>query len=135
MPARIVVIDDNLANLDLMIYLLEAFGHMPIKATDGLSGYEAVKTEIPDLVITDLRMPRMDGFELARLLKADPASSEVPLIAVTASAMVGDQERVLNAGFDGYITKPIDPHHFVEQIDEFLPADLRSDRKSTGDER
>lgn len=126
MSARILVIDDNRTNLDLMLYLLRAFGHDPVGAGDGLSGLEAARESEFDLVLSDILMPGIDGFELARRFKADERLKTVRLVAVTALAMVGDRDRVLASGFDGYIAKPIEPETFVLRVDAFLPAELRS---------
>ena len=122
--ARIVVIEDNADNLALMVYLLEAFGHTVVTAVDGAAGLAAVPREMPDLVLCDLHLPGIDGYEVCRRLKADPALQRIPLVAVTASAMAGDRARGLAAGFDGYIAKPIDPERFVPQIERFLPDTL-----------
>jgi two-component system, cell cycle response regulator len=120
MPARILVIEDNLTNLDLMTYLLTAFGHVSLSAHDGEEGLYAAEHERPNLIICDLQLPRIDGYEVARRLKGHPELHAIPLVAVTALAMVGDRDRVLAAGFDGYIAKPITPETFVEQIERFL---------------
>lgn len=126
MPARILIVEDNPANLELMAYLLTAFGHTVLVTDDGVQAPEIAQRERPDLVICDLHMPGMDGFAVARILKSDSATRSIPLIAVTASAMVGDRDKVLAAGFDAYIAKPIDPEAFVPQIDQFLPVEKRS---------
>ena len=125
MAARILVIEDNPANLELMRYVLDAFGHAVVTAMDGNDGLVAARREFPDLIVCDLQLPGIDGFEIARQLKADAAFARVPLIAVTAFAMVGDRERVLAAGFDGYIAKPIEPQNFVDRIDAFLHDEKR----------
>ena len=122
--ARILVIEDNRTNLDLMTYLLQAFGHQTAAVLDGQSGLDAAATGDYDLVLSDVLMPRLDGFEVARLYKEKP-SPKAPLVAVTALAMVGDRERLLAAGFDGYIAKPINPESFVSQVEAFLPETLR----------
>src|SRR4051812_2065122 len=109
MSARILIIEDKQANLDLMTYLLEAFGHSVKTAMDGEEGLAALRREAPDVVVCDINLPRIDGYEVARQIRADPALRPLPLIAVTALAMVGDREKVLAAGFDGYIAKPIAP--------------------------
>jgi two-component system cell cycle response regulator len=119
---RILVIEDNPANMELVRYVLEAFGYEVIAAADGERGLELARAEPPDLVICDLQLPGIDGIEVAKRLKAQPALSRVPLIAVTAYAMVGDRERVLAAGFDGYISKPLDPQTFVPQIAAFIKS-------------
>jgi CheY-like chemotaxis protein len=117
---RILVIEDNQANLDLTLYLLRAFGHTAYPATDGVEGVEAAAREKPDLVICDIHMPKLDGYGVVAQLKSDPLMSSVPVIALTALAMVGDPDRVLKTGFDGYISKPIDPETFVQQIETWL---------------
>lgn len=116
----ILVIEDNAPNLELMTYLLGAFGHETRSATSGEEGLLLAAQERPDLILCDVHLPGMDGCEVARRVKADPSLSGVPLIAVTALAMVGDRERVLSAGFDSYIPKPISPESFVPQIEAFL---------------
>ncbi len=125
MPARILVIDDNRTNLDLMTYLLNAFGHEATGITDPTVALEQARAGTFDAIISDILMPEIDGFSLARTFKADPQLQSKPLIAVTALAMAGDRERVLAAGFSGYISKPIDPQTFVSQVDSFLPEALR----------
>jgi CheY-like chemotaxis protein len=120
MPARILIIEDNQTNLDLMTYLLKSFGHMPLLARDGPEGLEMARREVLDLIICDVQMPLMDGYEVARQLKNDPGLGQIPLVAVTALAMVGDRDKVLTAGFDGYIAKPIAPRTFVQQVESFL---------------
>lgn len=120
--AQILVIEDNPANLELMTYLLAAFGHVPLTAIDGEQGIEVARRKIPDAVICDINLPRMDGYQIVGQLKSEYPLKDIPLIAVTALAMVGDREKLLAAGFDGYISKPIDPECFVKQVEGFLPA-------------
>ncbi|MCE9565598.1 MAG: response regulator [Planctomycetes bacterium] len=122
---RILLIEDNTANLELMSYLLVAFGYTPQTATDGALGLEAARNELFDLIICDIHMPVVDGYGVARQIKADPARQHGPLVAVTALAMVGDREKVLAAGFDGYIAKPIEPETFVQQVETFLRSEKR----------
>jgi two-component system cell cycle response regulator len=130
--ARILVIEDNLDNLDLMTYLLTAYGHTVLTAEDGESGIEATRREKPDLVACDIHLPGVDGYGVASALKADPDLRGVPVVAVTALAMVGDREKILAAGFDGYITKPIDPQVLVAEVDSFLRADQRGTEPQKG---
>jgi two-component system, cell cycle response regulator len=120
MAARILVIEDNKENLELMTYLLNAFGYQVLTARDGQEGLEVVRRELPDLVLSDLQMPKIDGYELARVVRQDLRLAKVPLVAVTAYAMRGDRDRVIAAGFDGYISKPINPEEFVGQVERFL---------------
>jgi len=126
MAARILVIEDNADNLELMTYLLKAFGHTVFEARDGAEGLNAVKRELPDLVLCDLQMPKVDGYEVAKAVRRDPVLAKLPLVAVTAYAMRGDRDRVLAAGFDGYISKPIVPEEFVGQVERFLEANQPS---------
>jgi CheY-like chemotaxis protein len=126
MPVRILLIEDNPANLELMNYLLRAFGYHPKTAIDGGAGLEAAMSQPFELILCDVQLPVLDGFEIARRLKADPTKRSVPLVAVTALAMVGDKDKVLSAGFDGYIAKPIDPETFVRQVEAFLKGGRRA---------
>ncbi len=128
MPARILVIEDNPTNLDLMTYLLTAFGHTALTAHDGAAGLQAAQDERPDMIICDMQLPVMDGYEVARWLKSHSDLRTIPLVAVTALAMVGDRDKVLAAGFDGYIAKPITPETFVGEIECFLPTDALKGR-------
>ncbi|MCC6072873.1 EAL domain-containing protein [Massilia sp. GCM10020059] len=120
MPARILIIEDNPTNMELMVYLLNAFGFTPLTASDGIAGIEAARETDPDLIICDVHLPRLDGYGVVKQLKQDPNLRHIPVLAVTALAMVGDRERLLEAGFDGYIAKPIEPDTFVVQLEEFL---------------
>jgi CheY-like chemotaxis protein len=120
MGSRILVIEDNPTNLELITYLLKAFGHATSVARNGEEGVEAALRLIPDLILCDLALPKLDGYGVVRRLKAESGLQGVPLIAVTASAMVGDREKVIAAGFDGYISKPISPETFVDEVERFL---------------
>ena len=125
--ARMLVIEDNPASLELMAYLLTAFGHTPLLASDGAQGLEAARRETPDLIVCDMQLPRMDGYAIMRQLKAWPETRAIPVIAVTALAMVGDRDRIIAQGFDGYISKPLVPETFVAQVETFLdPARYQS---------
>ncbi|MEQ1908898.1 MAG: response regulator [Vicinamibacterales bacterium] len=125
MVTRILVIEDNLTNLELMTYLLKAFGHTTIAAFDGEEGVEAALSSTPDLILCDIALPKLDGYEVARRVKAEPTLKDIPLIAVTASAMVGDRDKVIAAGFDGYISKPITPETFVAEVESFTRRKAR----------
>jgi len=120
MTARILVIEDNPANLELMTYLLRAHSYEPLCASNGEKGLALAQSTNPEIVVCDIQLPNMDGFEVVRRLKSDPATRSIPVVAVTAFAMVGDRDRALAAGFDGYIGKPIVPESFVQQIEQFL---------------
>jgi CheY-like chemotaxis protein len=118
--ARILVVEDNETSLELMVYLLEAFGHTVLVARDGLQGLQVAEREKPQLMLIDVHMPKLDGYELSQQLKNNPGLRSIPLVAVTALAMVGDRDKALAAGFDGYIAKPIDPETLVTQLEGFL---------------
>jgi len=124
--ARVLVIEDNGPNRELMTYLLNAFGHSTVCAVDGEEGIAAAGRGGFDIVVCDIQLPRRDGFEVAQALRARPETMAVPLVAVTAFAQVGDREKVLAAGFDGYISKPIVPETFVTQLEAFLPLSRRA---------
>ena len=126
MGNRILVIEDMEENLEVITRLLSAFGHTVLTARDGEEGLEVAARERPDLILCDLRMPKVDGFEVAEQLKRDLELRRIPLVAVTALAMVGDRERVLMAGFDGYIAKPIVPEEFPGEVQSYLEQSPRS---------
>lgn len=122
MSARILVIEDDATNLEVVSYLLAAFGYLVIAAREASEALEIARRERPELILCDIQLPGDGGIELASRIRADPALHCIPLVAVTALAMVGDRERILNAGFDGYISKPIFPESFIETIKRYLPA-------------
>ncbi len=128
MSARILIIEDNPTNMELMVYLLTAFGHTPLMAIDGISGVQTARETRPDLIICDIHLPKLDGYGVVAALKKDEQLRHIPVLAVTALAMVGDRERLLAAGFDGYLGKPIEPDSFVTELEAFLatahPPDL-----------
>ncbi|HUK91672.1 MAG TPA: response regulator [Blastocatellia bacterium] len=120
MTPHILVIDDNPTNLKLVCDILECEGYQVDRACDAEAALSKTKTSRFDLVLTDIGLPGMDGLTLTRILKADEATKTVPVIAVTAFAMKGDDRRAKEAGCDGYITKPIDTRRLVNQITPFL---------------
>jgi two-component system, cell cycle response regulator len=126
MSARILIVEDNAINRELMDYLLRAFGFETMKAADGAVGLEIARRERPDLILCDVQMPVLDGPAFAREAGADPVLCDIPLVAVTAFAMVGDRERVLAYGFDGYISKPLEPLSFIQAVNAALPAAMRA---------
>ena len=120
MGARILLVEDNPTNLQLMEYLLRAFGHTTLAAADGEAGVAMASQEAPDVILMDLEMPKLNGYEAVKQIKAIPALRGTPVIAVTAIAMVGDRDRILGFGFDGYISKPISPDVFVKQVEQHI---------------
>lgn len=132
--ALILVVEDNEVNLELMTYLLQAHGHRTLAARDGAQGLALAREQRPELVVCDIQMPGLDGHGVAAAIRAEPALAALPLVAVTASAMVGDRERALAAGFDAHVAKPIDPVDFVRQIEPFLrPGEVRPPRAAPGE--
>jgi CheY-like chemotaxis protein len=129
----ILVVEDNEDNITLVDFLLKAHGYAPLLARDGSEGVRLAFEHRPDVVLLDIRMPGMDGFEVARAIRADARLDHTRVVAVTASAMVGDREQIVAAGFDGYIDKPIDPERFMAEVERWLPeqaiADARSARR------
>lgn len=128
MSARILIIEDNPANMELMTYLLQAFGHTVLPVYNGEEGVETARRELPDLIICDVHLPRMDGYGVLEQLKLNSGDAlrRIPVIAVTALAMVGDRQKLLAAGFDGYLGKPIEPELFVSQVEKYLDLALHS---------
>jgi len=120
---RILVVEDNPDNMTLIEYLLRAHGFEPLLARNGADGLALAIEHRPDVVLLDLRMDGMDGFEVATEIRRRPELGGVRLVAVTASVMAGDLERITGAGFDGYIPKPIEPTTFVTEVRRFLPGD------------
>jgi CheY-like chemotaxis protein len=122
MNATILLVDDNVTNLKLAADVLELEGHCIVKALDANEALAVLETLSPDLILMDLAMPGMDGLTLTRLLKAEPRFRHVPIVALTASAMKGDDRRALAAGCDGYITKPIDTRTFGRTVATYFRA-------------
>jgi two-component system, cell cycle response regulator DivK len=120
MSNRILLVEDNEQNRYLATFLLENAGYAVRHAANGRLAIEAAAEERPDLVLMDIQMPEMGGYEAASRLLATPGFAGIPLVAITSYAMVGDRERALSSGFAGYIEKPIDPDQFIHQIRVFL---------------
>ena len=108
MPVRILVVDDNATNLKLVSDLLAFEGYEVLKAMDAEAAQVILAASLPDLILMDIALPGMDGLTFTRLLKADPRTSHIRIVALTAFAMKGDDQKAIDAGCDGYITKPID---------------------------
>jgi two-component system, cell cycle response regulator DivK len=115
-----LVIEDNENNRELITFILQIAGYRAICAADGLTGYEMAVREQPDFIILDIQLPDVDGTEVLRMIRRNPDSRHIPAIAVTSYAMSGDRERLLGAGCNGYIEKPIDPDTVIEHIRTIL---------------
>ena len=120
MTRRILIVDDNATNLKLATEVLALEGHAISQADDANEALVLLRTLQPDLVLMDIALPGMDGLELTRQLKATDAFAGVPIVALSAFAMKGDQEKAFAAGCDGYITKPINTRTFAAQVAAFM---------------
>jgi len=118
--ATILYIEDNFDNRLLVRRVLEIEGYRVIEAEDGIQALDHLRSETPDLIIVDINLPDMDGYEVTTRLKQIPSMAKVPVIAMTANVMKGDREKTLAAGCDGYISKPIDIDSLPDQIAKFL---------------
>jgi two-component system cell cycle response regulator DivK len=122
MKGKILVIEDNEQNLYLVRFILEQSDYEVFAALDGQSGIEMATLLKPDLILLDIQLPVMDGYAVARNLRQNPTLADTPIIAVTSYAMSGDREKVMEAGCNGYIEKPIDPDTFVAKVEQYLTA-------------
>jgi two-component system cell cycle response regulator DivK len=112
----VLLIEDNEQNRYLTTFLLEQHGYRVRSVADGARGVEAAKAVVPSLILLDIQLPGMDGYAVARALRADASLRDIPIVAVTSYAMPGDRERALEAGCTGYLEKPIDPETFVADV-------------------
>lgn len=129
--SRILVVDDDPYNLKLFVEILEAGGYEVINASNGESGVRAAREHHPDLILLDIQMPVMTGTEACKILKSDPETKDIPVIALTAYAMAGDREHFLSLGFDGYIPKPIDLTEFLKTVGEYLRSHQKDRNRSS----
>jgi len=118
--STILLVEDTIANRALVVKLLKAAGHAVIEAADAAAGILEAQTTHPDLVLMDLSLPGMDGWEALRRLRADGRTRDLRIVALTAHAMAGTRDQALAAGFDGYLSKPIDALSFAETVSRFL---------------
>ena len=118
--SRVLLVEDNPDNFELVRFLLEHEGHQVLAGRTGKQALEIARRELPDLVLMDLSLPEMDGWEAARELKADQSTRAIPLLAITAHTLPGDRKRALESGFDGYISKPINVQNFHGEIQRVL---------------
>jgi CheY-like chemotaxis protein len=130
MTARLLIIEDNPASLQLTRRLLEDRGYAVIMAEDPTRGIALIRQRQPDLVICDLQLPAMNGFELLQRLQQDPTCRHIPVLAVTAYCAPGDDSRALAAGFCGYIRKPIQPKDFLGRVEVLIAPELRASPSS-----
>lgn len=118
--SRVLIVEDNRTNMMLAIFLLESAGHTVLSAADAEAGLMLARAEQPDLILMDIQLPGMDGLEATAILKEADDTRAIPVIALTALAMKGDEERIRAAGCDGYIAKPMDYRRFLAAIADQL---------------
>ena len=128
MKRTILVIEDNEKNIYLVTFILEKSGYQVVQARDGQAGIALARQLKPDIILLDIQLPVMDGYDVARELTKNGELGHVPIVAVTSYAMLGDRERALEAGCVGYIEKPINPATFVAEIEQYLPGMPGSDQ-------
>ena len=117
---KVLVIEDNETNLYLMRTILKKLGFQVIEAQDGARGVELAINEKPDLILMDIQLPVMDGIEATKKIRSIEETKKIPIIAITSYAMVGDKERILQAGCTEHIEKPIEPKSFIEELKKYL---------------
>ena len=120
MRTKTLIIEDNENNMYLTSFLLENGKHEVFKAYDGQIGVDMAKAILPDLILLDIQLPKMNGYEVAEALREDSRLKDTPIIAITSYAMPGDREKSIEAGCNGYIKKPIDPDTFIREVEAFL---------------
>jgi CheY-like chemotaxis protein len=128
MKPKILLIEDHEQNRYLATFLLEKHGYEVVSASDGPAGIELARTVKPALILLDIQLPLMDGYTVARELRSDQEMRNIPIIAVTSYAMVGDREKAVVAGCNGYLEKPINPDTFVTEIGQFLPPNQKGEQ-------
>jgi len=117
---RVLVIEDNEINLYLMRTILQKLGHQVFEAQDGYTGVELAIAERPDLILMDIQLPGLDGYGATKKIRATEETKDIPIIAITSYAMVGDREKILAAGCTAYIEKPIEPESFIEELKKYI---------------
>jgi two-component system cell cycle response regulator DivK len=120
MGKLILIVEDEPKSLKLIRDLLQVSGYITLEATDGKQGVALARQNKPDLILMDIQMPVMDGIEATRILKADAETKAIPIIALTAQAMKGDEEKIWESGCDGYMPKPLDVKEFLRKVSKFL---------------
>jgi two-component system, cell cycle response regulator DivK len=123
--AKILIVEDNEMNRDMLSRRLIRRGYEVVMAVDGEEGVTAAKSECPDLILMDMSLPVIDGWEATRRLKAEPQTQGIPVIGLTAHAMAGDREKVIDAGCDDYDTKPVELPRLLQKIEALLHADKK----------
>ena len=117
---KVLYVEDNPQNMRLVRKILVHAGYEMLEAEDGNTGLEVARSQMPSMILMDVNLPDIDGLEVTAILKADPATSSIPIIALTANAMVGDKEKALEAGCDDYLPKPVSRKVLLEMVEQYL---------------
>lgn len=131
---KILIAEDNAVNRELLRELLELRGYTVLEACDGQEALQMIEQTQPDLLLLDIGMPVMDGFAVIRRIRENPRLAKLPVVAVTAYAMRGDRERILNSGFDGYLSKPVNPPALTEELDRLRTKNGQSANPGEADQ-
>ena len=133
---KVLIAEDNAVNRELLRELLETRGYIVLEACDGEEALRMIEQTHPDILLLDIGMPVLDGFAVVRKIRENPRLAPLPVVAVTAYAMQGDREKILNSGFDGYLSKPVNSRSLAEELDRLLTKragqDLSQDQASGG---
>ena len=124
MKLKALIIEDNEQNMYMLSFLLEKNNYEVFQAFNGLDGIKAATNYLPDVILLDIQLPEMDGYQIARELRNRNDLNMIPIIAVTSHAMVGDREKAMASGANGYIEKPIDPDNFIQRMESHFPKEL-----------
>ena len=121
MAKKVMIVEDNELNMKLFRDLIEASGYETVRTRNGLEALDLARSHRPDLILMDIQLPVLDGYEATRRIKADPALAHIPVIAVTSYALSGDEAKTKAAGCDGYVAKPFSPRQLLHKVREYLP--------------
>jgi two-component system, cell cycle response regulator DivK len=131
MNIKALIIEDNEQNMYMLSFLLEMNNYEVIQAINWLEGIKAAKESLPDVILLDIQLPEMDGYQVAQELRKSRDLNHILIVAVTSHAMVGDREKVMAAGANGYIEKPIDPDNFIQKMESYFSEELAQKRRKS----
>lgn len=125
MKLKALIIEDNEQNMYMLTFLLENNNYEVFQAFNGLDGIKAAIEHSPDVILLDIQLPQMDGYQIAKELRKKEDLQHIPIVAVTSHAMVGDREKAMESGATGYIEKPIDPDNFIQRMESYFSEELQ----------
>lgn len=131
MKLKALIIEDNEQNMYMLSFLLEMNNYQVLQAFNGSEGIKAAKEGMPDVILLDIQLPEMDGYQVAHELRKSSDLNHILIVAVTSHAMVGDREKVMAAGANGYIEKPIDPDNFIQKMESYFSEELLQKRRKS----